>query len=181
MQDIEIINEVLNGNQHAFKQLVEKHNDVLFRTALGFVHNREDAEEIVQDSFVKAYRSLGMFAGKSSLSTWLYRIVVNQSINHLKTKKRKTFWTTMSEKFTGKSSNASPGEIVEQEEQDRMVRQAIEQLPEKQRIAFVFSKYEELPQKVIAEIMESSEGAVEQLIQRAKTNLRKKLTGHRNS
>lgn len=175
MQDTNLINEVLRGDQRAFKQLVEKYTDTLFGAAIGFVHNREEAEEIVQDSFVKAYQSLAAFGGRSSFSTWLYRITINQSINYLRAKKRKKFWLGLSETFVGRSTDTPPDTMMEAQEQGERIRRAIESLPEKQRVALILSKYEELPQKEIAGIMNVTEGAVEQLMQRAKTNLRKKL------
>lgn len=174
-QDLETISSVLNGDQQAFKHIVEKHTDAFFKTAMGFVHNRQDAEEIVQDSFVKAYKSLRMFQGKSSLSTWLYRIVVRQSINFVKAKKRKKFWFAFSESFCFSSHDAAPDTILEHHEVDIRIQKAITALPEKQQIAFVLNKYEELPQKEIAIVMNTTEGGVEQLILRAKNNLRKKL------
>lgn len=175
MQDTEIIHEVLQGNQHAFKKLVEKYTDALFRTATGFVHNRQDAEEIVQESFLRAYQSLAAFNGKSAFSTWLYRITVNHSINYIRANKRKRFWSSLSQTFVSRSSDATPDARMEQQEQRILIREAMETLPQKQRIAFVLSKYEELSQKQIAEVLNITEGAVEQLIQRAKINLRKKI------
>ncbi|MBK7099695.1 MAG: RNA polymerase sigma factor [Sphingobacteriales bacterium] len=81
MSDSEIIKNILEGNNADYKLLIEKFQNQIFRVAIGFVHNKEDAEEITQDVFVKAFRNLSSFSGKSSFSTWLYRIAVNQSIN----------------------------------------------------------------------------------------------------
>ena len=78
MNDSEIIRDVLNGDQKKYALIVEKYQSNVFRTAIGFVHSKEDAEDIAQDVFIQAFRLLGSFEGKSELSTWLYRITVNR-------------------------------------------------------------------------------------------------------
>ena len=81
MSDEQLIHEIILGDTSAFKILMEKYQSQVFRTAMGFVHSKEDAEDITQDIFVKVYQSLTSFKGESELSTWLYRITVNISIN----------------------------------------------------------------------------------------------------
>ncbi len=175
MTDTEIIHNVLQGDQRAYKWIVEKYSPMLFRVVMGFVHNQEQAEELVQDTFVKAYQSLAAFNHKSSLSTWLYRIAINQSINYLRGKKIKHFWTSLPLGFSGRAAGPDPLSQMEQQEQSHLIRRAMDSLPEKQRTAFILSKYEDLSQKEIASVLKTSEGAVEQLLQRAKAGLRKKL------
>ncbi len=175
MHDEELIKSILNGERFGMKQLMEKYQPNVFRIAVGFVHNRDDADEIVQDVFVKVYQSLSAFNGKSAFSTWLYRISVNTSINYLRKQKRTGFWTSITElvQITSKEK-AAETKLVEKSNAE-MIRAAINALPVKQRIAFILMKYEELPQKEVAAVMHISEGAVEQLVHRARNNLKKNL------
>lgn len=85
--DIHYVKQVLAGNTAAFAVLVNRHKDLVFSVALKIVRNREDAEEIAQDSFVKAFQSLRSFKGDSKFSTWMYRIVYNAAISHTRHRK----------------------------------------------------------------------------------------------
>ena len=167
-------------NTSEFEQIVRNHHLLVFRTAMGFIHVREEAEDITQDVFIRAYRSWENFRGDSSISTWLYRITVNVSLNYIAQKKRNIIFQygqidTLKRLFDRQDKQKTPLQNLEDSDRERIIRKAIDGLPEKQRVAFIFSRYEELPQKEIAAIMEISEGAVEQLLQRAKTKLQKSL------
>ena len=175
MDELELIRRVLEGHQQDFSLLIKKYEASVFRTAMGLLHSKEDAEEITQDVFLKVYQSLSSFNGRSAFSTWLYRITINSSLNLLRKKKRRGFWIGLSDLLQIASKDREAETIMTEKTEKAVIRQAINSLPEKQRLAFVLTKYEELPQKQVAEIMDLSEGAVEQLILRAKTNLRKKL------
>ncbi len=180
MAEQEIIQEILSGNINQYKLLVEKYQQMVFRTALGFVHSKEDAEDITQDVFIKAYTSLSTFKGESEFSTWLYRITLNTAINFSNKNKFKMLYDDIENALSGIFNRASDEKSIQQQleanENTRKIEKAINSLKEKQKTAFILSKYEELPQKRIAEIMKTSEGAVEQLLQRAKSNLQKKLS-----
>ena len=179
MSESQIIQEILSGNTNVYKQLVDKYRQMVFRTAMGFVHSKEDAEDIAQDVFLKAYTSLASFQGTSEFSTWLYRIALNTSINFANKNKFKRFLVDMETAvfslFHRVSEEENALSKMEEEERKQAIKKAMDGLNEKQRTAFVLSKYEDLSQKQIAEIMQLSEGAVEQFLQRAKSNLRKKL------
>lgn len=86
--DILYIEKVLEGNTNAFSYIVDRHKDKAFNLAFRICGNREEAEEITQDSFLKAYRSLGSFKMQSSFATWFYRIVYNTSISYIRTRKK---------------------------------------------------------------------------------------------
>jgi RNA polymerase sigma-70 factor (ECF subfamily) len=86
--DILYIEKVLEGNANAFSYIVDRHKDKAFNLACRICGNREEAEEITQDSFLKAYRSLGSFKMQSSFATWFYRIVYNTSISYIRTRKK---------------------------------------------------------------------------------------------
>jgi RNA polymerase sigma-70 factor, ECF subfamily len=179
MLEREIIHEILKGNHSKFESLVAKYQSLVFRTAIGFVHNQEDAEDLTQDVFISAFKSLSSFNGEAEFSTWLYRITVNTSINHLNKNKQRAFLQVagdfVSNLFNTASNEKNPHQILELNERDAAIRTAIDSLTEKQKTAFILSKYDDLPQKEIAKIMECSEGSVEQHLQRAKINLQKKL------
>ena len=180
MSEQQIIQAILNGDHSKFELLVVKYQSMVFRTAMGFVHSKEDAEDLTQDVFVRAFQSLSSFQGNSEFPTWLYRITVNTSINQLNRNKHRTFLQIagdmLQSMFNKETGDRNPHQELEQTEQDTAIRKAIDSLPEKQCTAFVLSKYDDLPQKEIAAIMQCSEGSVEQLLQRAKTSLQKKLS-----
>jgi len=176
MSDEQLIEEIVSGNHAAFKSLMEKYQLQVFRTVMGFVHTKEDAEEVTQDIFVRVYQSLSSFQNESEFSTWLYRITINMCLNFLRRSRKNRLQQSLETIFSLRSEEKTPLEELESAERDRRIRMAIDSLPEKQRMAFILSRYEELPQKKIAAIMNRSEGAVEQLLQRAKENLKKKLS-----
>jgi RNA polymerase sigma factor (sigma-70 family) len=128
--DIYHVQSVLAGNTAAFAVLVNRHKELAFNIALKIVRHREDAEEIAQDAFVKAYQSLRSFKGDSKFSTWLYRIVYNSAISH--TRKKQYEFTPIDERVM---SDTTEDEIledldrVERDEQARMVNEAIDHLP----------------------------------------------------
>jgi len=128
--DIYHVQQILAGNTASFAYLVDRHKDMAFTIALKIVRNREDAEEIAQDAFVKAYQSLRSFKGESKFSTWLYRIVYNAAISH--TRRHKYEFTAFDENMIG---NMTEDEIVENldqldaEEQSRLVSAAVDHLP----------------------------------------------------
>lgn len=162
-----------------FERVVNEYQSMVFRTAMGFVHSKEDAEDLTQEVFLKAFYSWNSYRGDSETSTWLYRITVNQCLTYIERKKRKNLLllteNALKNLFNKANDQKNPQQELEAAELDAKIRQAIDSLPDKQRVAFVLSKYDELSQKQIATIMENTEGAVEQLLQRAKNNLQKKL------
>jgi len=182
--DIEIIKSILEGDRNSYTILVERHQTMVFRTCLGFVHNKEDADDLTQEIFIQAYQSLKSFKGEASFPTWLYRIAVNASLNKVRRSSKLNFLQRFDSLFGIANRRDTtppdlhtedPENILIRSEQREWVQKALDSLPEKQRTAIVLSKYDELSQKEIAEIMNTTEGAVEALLQRAKTNLREKL------
>ena len=190
MTDSELIKLILDGDRDRFRILVEQHQQMVFRTCMGFVHNREDAEDLAQDVFVQAYRSLSGFKGESAFSTWIYRIAVNASLNKIRQSSRNSVFQRL-DAFFGQDRNKelslpldspeNPEEILIKEEHAVWIRKALDSLPDNQKTAVILSKYDDLPQKEIAEIMNLTEGAVEALLQRAKKNLREKLSSNRKN
>lgn len=187
MSDNELIHRLINGNEDAFKQLVEQYKGLVYNTCYHITRNIEDAEDIAQDVFVEIYESINKFRNESKLSTWLYRIAINKSLNHIRKYKWKSKVSSIENFFTGDKStkleiedpdaNNSPGNI-EYTERGRVLQNALNSLSENQRIAFTLSKYDELSYQEISEVMNLSLSSVESLIHRAKLNLQKKLVDY---
>ena len=183
--DLEIVKKITDGDSNQYRILVERYQQMIFRTCMGFLHNRDDADDLVQDIFIQAYQALPKFRQQSSFSTWLYRIAVNAALNKVR-KNSKSFLVRYFESFSGSENrNSPPTNVTDYENpEDLMIRdehrlwiqKALDSLPPNQQIAIVLSQYDDLPQKEIAEIMKTTEGAVEALIQRAKSNLRRILS-----
>ena len=168
-----------------YRKLVERYQPMVFRTCMGFLHHKEDADDLTQDVFIQAYQTLSAFKGDATFSTWIYRIAVNASLNKIRKSSKNQFLQRLETVFGGEKSkeysfsisdNENPENILILNEHKEWVQKALNSLPENQRTAIVLSKYDDLPQKEIAEIMNTTEGAVEALIQRAKANLREKLS-----
>lgn len=184
MTEAELIEGVIKHDRIAVKSLVGQYQEKVFKTSLGFLQNKEDAEDLTQEIFLEIIRSLPSFRKSSSLSTWIYRIVVNKSLNYMrKNKWRKMFLGFISQNENDKISlelNMPDHTQADHENRERkkILDEAVNSLSENQRIAFVLHKYEDFSYKEIAEIMQVSLSSVESLIHRAKTNLQKKLTKH---
>ncbi len=179
MSDEQLIKNILSGDREAFRLLMEKYQQRVFHVAMGFVHSRQDAEDITQEVFIRVFRSLSSFKEKSFFSTWLYRITLNCSINYVNKNKRRNLFADAGDGFMNlfnrSDDERNAHQQLEATEKEQAIRKAIDELPEKQRKAFILSKYEELSQREVAEIMQTSEGAVEQLLVRAKKRLQIKL------
>jgi RNA polymerase sigma-70 factor (ECF subfamily) len=177
-EDEELLRAAYRRDEDAFRKLVEKHKDKVFRICLGFVRNPEEAEDLTQDVFFQVYKNAGRFRGQSAVSTWIYRITVNHSINRLR-KRRAREWL----RFLGgtesldrrPSSGASPEVLLERRETLELIRKALDGLPANQRIAFTLHKVQAISYEEIAGIMDCSVSAVEARIHRAKSNLKKRL------
>ncbi len=163
------------------EELYHTHKDRVFNLALNYVQNYEDAEEVTQDVFVSVHQSLAKFEGRANVSTWIYRITINRSIDFLKAKKRKKRFAFITSIFgaDGSTHDVShfdhPGVQLEQKEAYQKLFRYINELPENQKTALLLSKTEQRSQAEVAEIMGISVKAAESLIQRARTNLANKM------
>lgn len=160
-----------------FTQLYQNFKDLVYNLALQYVQNVEDAEEITQDVFLKVHQKLHDFKSQSNVKTWIYRITVNTSLDHIKKKRRKKRWGLKVELNTDEwvTNFDHPGVILENKEATATIFFHINQLPNQQKTALILTKIEGLSQAEAAEIMKISTKAVESIIQRAKKNLNKKL------
>lgn len=190
MNEQEIIKGLLEKDENAFRKVVETFRKNVYHTCFGFVHNKQDAEDIAQDVFIELYRSVSKFRGDAKLSTWVYRICVNKSLNHIRKYKNSKLLYPIEILFGGLKDEDSRVEMiepsthednVERKELKKVLHHAIDSLPESQRTAFTLSKFDDLSYNEIAEVMETSLSAVESLIHRAKLSLQKKLLKYKIS
>jgi len=182
MTEHELLIKLQSGHESAFKTLVETHKKRVFNTILTIIQDFEEAEDVAQEVFIEVYQSIGKFRGDSKISTWLYRIATTKALEHIrkkKTAKRFAFFTSLfgeSNEILFESADfIHPGIILEQQENSKVLFKAINQLPENQKVAYTLFNIEGLSYQEITEIMEISLPAVESLLFRAKTNLRKLL------
>jgi len=186
MNDQELIEGIQRHDRNAFQYLVTTYQKKVIKTACYFVEELTEAEDLSQEIFMEVIDSIGKFKAQSSLSTWIYRITVNKSLNAVKKKKRAAIFSRLESLFlpgNGYSDNPikepfMENTALEEEEKRKLLYGAIRNLPANQRIAFTFHKFDDLPYKEIAEIMQLSLSSVESLIHRAKLNLQKQLVTH---
>jgi RNA polymerase sigma-70 factor, ECF subfamily len=173
----DFVKQLKAGSNEAFQQLFDQFHLKIINTCYSLVHNQEDAEDITQEVFFEVYLSINHFKEEASLSTWIYRIAINKSLNFLRKRKIKAMFTSLENLLTFKetASIQNNKQGLENDELKKVLHKAIDNLPKKQRIAFMLFKYDDLPQKEIAEIMNCNVNAVEVLIHRAKYNLNKQL------
>ena len=180
VSDIEIINKVLAGDSNAFGELVKKYQNYVFTLALRFTRHREDAEEVAQDIFVKAYRSLADFRGNAKFSTWLYTIVYTTSVTFLRKKKMDTSSIDDENTFIQLESQDSGfrANQVEQKSKMAMLNEAINLLsPEDAQLITLFYKGEQSLEE-ISGILGAEPNTIKVRLHRARTRLKEKMEKH---
>ena len=185
MDERTLVDLLKQGDEGAFRAMVETWQDMVYNTTLGIVQVPADAEDIAQEVFVQVYQSVGSFKGDSKFSTWLYRITVTKSLDLERRKKRKKRFAFVKSLF-GDDNQVQvhppdfqhPGVKLDKKEDAAILMGAIKKLPENQRIAFTLHKVEGLSYQEVSDVMQASISSVESLMHRAKTNLRKMLEDH---
>jgi RNA polymerase sigma-70 factor (ECF subfamily) len=184
LNDQELIRKITAGDEAAFKHLVDLYHTAVIGTCYRILGNREDAEDVAQEAFVQVHRKVSSFRGDSKLSTWLYRVAVNLSLNQLRKKKWNSYFgiLTLSERRVEEAAGAveapapsRPDRAFEADERARLLSEALAALPEKQRAAIVLHKSEGLSHEEVAQVLGVSISSVESLIHRARRKLQKKL------
>lgn len=181
VDDNELIKRIYNGETKLFELLVDKYGQRIYTLCYGVLHNSLDAEDATQEVFLNIYMSLKNFKGSSTLYTWIYRIALNSSLEYLKRKSnaqcKKTESITDNRLIVSIASlNELPDKLLVDKDNEKLIADALNAIPEKQRKVFLLKKYEYLSQKEIADIMCLSEGVVEQLFQKAKHSLKMYIT-----
>lgn len=168
-----LVDASLSGRAGAFDVIVERYRRQVYQLCYRFVGNHEDASDLAQDVFIRAYRGLRGFRARSSLGTWLYRIAVNVSLNRMAVKTPRTEALEVREHRD--SAAELPDTALLRAERAAEVRTAIARLPRKQRATLILRVYHELPHHEIAEILGSSVGAAKANFFHALANLKKLL------
>jgi RNA polymerase sigma-70 factor (ECF subfamily) len=183
MDENELVSLLKAGDIDAFRSLVDQHQNRVLNICYGFFKNKQDAEDAAQEVFIEVFRSVANFREDAKLSTWIYRIAVTKSLDLIRKKNRKRRLSSVQkglgmyteiERIPSPELNG-PESRMESRERAHILKQAVDSLATKQKVAITLSKYEGFSNIEIAEIMAMSVPAVEALIQRAKANLRKKL------
>jgi RNA polymerase sigma-70 factor (ECF subfamily) len=168
-----LVDACLESRPGAFDLLVERHRRAVYQVCYRFVGNHEDASDLSQDVFLRAYRALSRFQRQSTLATWLYRIAVNVSLNHVALKRLRTEPVEPDRHVD--EHRSSPSDDVLRGERAVRVRSAIARLPPKQRATLILRVYRDLSHEEISAILGSSVGAVKANFFHALANLRKLL------
>ncbi|MCJ7537564.1 MAG: sigma-70 family RNA polymerase sigma factor [Anaerolineales bacterium] len=173
-----------DGDRAEFARLVEEYSPLIYRLGLKMLNNPQDAEDILQETFIKAYKHIGKFDGRSSISTWLYRIATNEALMSLRKKRPET--VSFDVPSTYETEPQEPLQIVDwcclpEEEfltaEGRMrLDEAAEQLPDSLRVVFVLRDIEGLSTRETAEVLDISEMAVKTRLSRARLRLREDLS-----
>lgn len=167
-----LINQLLSGNRTTINAFVVENKDRVFRTCLAYVQNKQDAEDLTQNVFVKVFDKLHQHKGEAKISTWLIRIAINLSLNYLRDNKKRLQHLDV-DSIEIKEEETSP---VASKEVKLAVRYAIYRLPEKQRKVFILSFYLNMSYQEIKEVTGFSISSIESLLFRARKRLKSMLT-----
>ena len=173
----------MTSKEELFRSIVAEHQEMVINTCYRFVFNREDAEDLAQDVFVEVFRSLERFREEAKLSTWIYRIAVTKSLDHLRHLKRQKRFSSLKRMIGVEDPSAeiaaphteNPAEAYAGNERAIVLQNALNSLPDNQKSAFLLSKQDGFSNQEIADILNTSVSAVESLVHRAKKNLHDKL------
>jgi len=173
-----------NGNQAEFAKIVGIYSGYVYRLALKMVNNPQDAEDILQETFIKALEAFPQFEGRSKISTWLYRIATNEALMFLRSKRPTP--VSVEQPYSQEESTQKPLEIVDwcclpedemlTDEVRQYLNESTEQLSDALKATFILRDIEKLSTKETAEILDISESAVKTRLHRARMELRKNLS-----
>jgi len=189
VDDRELIEQFKSGSEAAFDELINRHSAKMYQVSFGLLGNRQDAEEVVQDAFVRAYRNLDKFRGDASFSTWIYRIVTNLSRNKYQWNRRRgaEVNVSISERpgrlvDDGKKSEIDipddrmkPDLMIQSMEGEDRIMIAMNKLPDKLREVMILRHIEDLPYESIANILETKLGTIKSRLARAREMLKEMI------
>ena len=178
-----LINDFIKGDSSAFASLVENYKDLVYRLAVQITKNHEDANDVMQETFLSVYKSIGRFRKESAFETWLYRIVVNQALNVVKRRnRRRESSLSLSNEYdvhvdfrNGGDSVDGPHLDVEKKELQKWVTRAVDSLPVKHRTVVILHEFEGLTHSQIASVLNCSVGTVRSRLHYARRKLRNLL------
>ena len=167
--DRQLIALAAAGDRPAFAGLVQRHQDKIFNLAYRYTRDRQDAEELTQEIFFKAWRHAGSFRGEAAFGTWLYRLAVNACLNHRQRKKTRPDHLPLTGEHAAASAGA--GDELVAAEREQQLKSALDSLPARQRLALILASFESRSYEEIAVAMDVSVASVESLLFRARKNL----------
>ncbi|MFZ5517162.1 MAG: sigma-70 family RNA polymerase sigma factor [Candidatus Zhuqueibacterota bacterium] len=182
LADIELINRALKGDQQAYKQILLRYRNPLYNLLYRMVHNKMETEDLVQEAFIKAFASLASFNDEYAFSTWLYKIAINNCIDHFRKRKLKTF--SLDKPISSKDGEIHrefpdagnrPDKTLLTKEKDKLIEDAIQSLPEKYRISIILRHNEDKSYEEISQILNIPLGTVKARIFRAREMLKRQL------
>jgi RNA polymerase sigma-70 factor (ECF subfamily) len=191
--ELRLVKQASEGDRDAFREIVEDNKKKIFYLAFDLTGSQQDAEDLSQDVFLKAFRALHTFKGDASISTWLHRITLNAFLDR---KRKKSFEVekkqkSLDERLPGSAepvfennpspSFSSPETYAESRQMQMHIEQALEQLTPRERAVFVMRHYRGMTGKAAAELLRISEGTVKSLLSRAIKKLQKTLGFYRDS
>lgn len=180
--DIYLVKRARSGEQEAFTKIVENHKKKIFYLAFDLTGSRQDAEDLSQEVFLKAFRSLKTFKGEASIGSWLYRIALNTFLDR---KRKLSFQAERDSQPLEEGKEPADTDNPENYTESRQIQQHIEaaltQLSPRERAVFVMRHYREMPGKEVGKLLNISEGTVKSLLFRAVKKLQKLLSVYKNT
>lgn len=180
-EDNELVKRALKGDGRAFELIVRKYQKQLYFTIRKIVSSHEDTDDILQETFIKAYHRLDTYKAEYPFYPWLHRIAVNTAINHYKkygTREESSLNGMIDAGNPFPSNQRNPHHQVEQAELNELVKSALEKLPFEQKMVFILRTSEELTYEEISDRLNISIGTVMSRLSRAREKLRKLLRGY---
>jgi RNA polymerase sigma-70 factor (ECF subfamily) len=179
----DLMARIAEGDEYAFEILVIRHQTSVLNLIYRFIGDRAQAKDLAQEVFLKVWQAAKSYEAKAKFTTWIYQITVNLCFNELKSSRRKKWFQFL--RFGENQENTveevlvdpspSPEDLLLSREQSRRITEALQSLPDNQRMALVLKRYDDLSYQEIAKILNCSVSAVESLLVRAKRNLQEKL------
>ena len=184
MTEAEILSGLKVGDQKVYKVFVDQNKQRIMNLCMGYLGDYEAAQDLSQEIFIEVFKSVSNFRGDSKLTTWLYRIATNKSLNYIRSRKKFRLFSSINK--LNPFGNGQELEIADEKstgvfdnftniDDAKMIHSALEKLSENQRTAFILNKYDDFSYKEISEIMEISLANTESLIHRAKKNMKSQL------
>jgi len=175
------VRQILEGNVQAYSVLIDRYKHMVFTLALKMVKNREDAEEVSQDTFLKVYSGLSGFKAESKFSTWLYKIAYHRSLDYIRRNKRQLDTSDIEVEDVRSFSVLDGGlEALERKERSQQIKAALDMLPGDDGVLLTLHYFQELSIKEIAQILQKTEGAVKVNLHRSRKRLAKVLENKLN-
>ena len=181
MSDANLLEKLKKGDKTAFAQLVALYASKVLNICYRFLLDKEDAEDVSQEVFIEVFESLHAFRAEAQLSTWIYRIAVTKSLDELKRQNRKRRISSLGKLFhlddvaNWLAGGSMPDKHIEEKESMKAVMEALNKLPDNQRVVFTLSKIEGYTHEEIAEILNATTVAVASLLYRAKKQVTDEL------